>query len=118
MLGGRQGKGLGLLHQAAVQVGQQVVQPRRQAVGAQGGHDPPLLEHEDSVLLHPGLDGAVWEGAVGQSEHEGVAGHGRPELPVGLQQVVGEPHHAVILTADRFDLAASCQRYLATCVHQ
>jgi hypothetical protein len=98
VVGGRPGEGLGLQHQAVVEVGQQVVEVRGQAVAAQGGHHPPLLDHEHPVLLHPGLQGAVGEGAFGQSEHEGVAGHGRPEVPVGLDQLVGERRHGVILT--------------------
>src|SRR4029450_4987420 len=63
------------------------------------GHHPPLLDHEDPVLLHPGLQGAVREGAVGQAEPEGVTGHGRPDGPVGLDEAVGERHHSLILPA-------------------
>jgi hypothetical protein len=103
VLGGRPGKGLGLQHQAAVEVGEQRVQPRRQAVGAECGHDAALLDHEHPVLLHPGPQGAVREGAVGQSEHQGVTGHGHPDVPVGLQQVVGERRHGEILTTTAED---------------
>jgi hypothetical protein len=46
---------LGLQHQAAVEAGEQVVEARPQAVGAECGHHPPLLHQEDLVLLHPGL---------------------------------------------------------------
>jgi len=100
VLGGRPGKGLGLQHQAAVEVGEQAVEARRQAVGAKRGQHPPLLEHEDPVLLHPGLQGAVREGALSQAEHERVVGHGRPEVPVGLDKAVGErPHGAILTTA-------------------
>jgi hypothetical protein len=76
---------------------------------------PPLLDHEDPVLLHPGLQGAVGEGAVGQSEHQGVAGHGRPEVPVGLHQVLGEHRHEVILTtaAERLDCRRPILRFCA-----
>jgi hypothetical protein len=99
VLGGRSGEGLGLQHQAAVQVGEQPVEPRRQAVGAEGGQHPPLLDHKDPVLLHPGLQGTARERALGQAEHEGVAGHGHPQVPVGLDEAVGERHHSLILLA-------------------
>jgi hypothetical protein len=74
-------------------------------VGAERGHHPPLLDHEHPVLLRPGLQGAVREGAVGQSEDEGVAGHGRPDVLVGLHQVFGKRRHGEILTtaAERLD---------------
>jgi hypothetical protein len=80
-----------------VEVGEQVVEPRRQAVGAERSHHAPLLDHEDLVLLHPGLQGAVREGAMSQAEHEGVTGHGRPNGPVGLDKAVGERDHSLIL---------------------
>jgi hypothetical protein len=99
VLGGGLGEGVGLEHQVVVEVGEQTVEPRRQAVGAERGHHLPLLDHEDPVLLHPGLQGAVREGAMSQAEHEGVTGHGRPEVPVGLDEAVGERHHSLILPA-------------------
>ena len=30
---------------------------------------------------------------MSQAEHEGVAGHGHPDVPVGLHEVLGERHH-------------------------
>jgi hypothetical protein len=53
VLGGRLGEGFRLQHQTAVQVGKEVVKPRRQAVGAERGHHAPLLHYEDPVLLDP-----------------------------------------------------------------
>jgi hypothetical protein len=55
LVGGGLGEGVRLEDQAAVEVGEQAVEPRRQAVGAERGHHPPLLHHEDPVLLDPRL---------------------------------------------------------------